>query len=91
VVVKTNGACSKTNRLCAEAHGAQTLFAMEQAQLLMGGGSTKQCGALFCLTQTCLRICRLLYPKDKDKTAKAKTFGASGRQLCCRAVTKKLS
>jgi hypothetical protein len=47
----------------------------------MGGGSTKQCGALFCLTQTCLRICRLLYPIRKDKTAKAKTFVASGRQL----------
>jgi hypothetical protein len=29
-------ACSKTNRLCAKAHGAQTLFAMEQALRKIG-------------------------------------------------------
>jgi hypothetical protein len=39
----------------------------------MGGGSTKQCGALFCLT-----FCRLFYLIRKDKTAKAKTFGDRG-------------
>ncbi|MDR1149714.1 MAG: hypothetical protein LBK66_13905, partial [Spirochaetaceae bacterium] len=40
------------------------------------GGSTKQCGALFCLT-----FCRLLYPIRKDKTAKAKIFGAQGARI----------
>jgi hypothetical protein len=43
----------------------------------MGGGSTKQCGALFCLT-----FCRLLYPIRKDKTAsESKTFGARGSSV----------
>jgi hypothetical protein len=39
----------------------------------MSGGSTKQCGALFCLT-----FCRLLYPIRKDKTAKAKPLELRG-------------
>jgi hypothetical protein len=42
----------------------------------MGGGSTKQCGALFCLT-----FCRLFYLIRKDKTAKAKTFVARGSSV----------
>jgi hypothetical protein len=42
----------------------------------MGGGITKQCGALFCLT-----FCRLLYPIRKDKTAKAKPLERGGAAL----------
>jgi hypothetical protein len=46
----------------------------------MSGGSTKQCGALFCLT-----FCLLLYPIRKDKTGtereRSEDYGAGGSSV----------
>jgi hypothetical protein len=62
----------------------------ESSVVLMGGGSTKQCGALFCLT-----FCRLLYPIRKDKTGMfANEVGARSGMRTMElggAVTKNLS